>query len=151
MSGFADYTITQPRIVERAVANLPQATQAALFTIAGGKVLITAIYGEVNTTAIEAQETVIKLVLNPTVGADVDFGESLDINADTVGTIYNITGTLSDAIVATTSGGMIAQASPIVAAAGTIDLDTDDDSSTGKIMWVIHYSPLDLGATIVAA
>jgi hypothetical protein len=142
-------TSTQPRIVERTTSNLPQATQTAYFTVSG-KVLITQIVGEV-TTQIEAQETVIKLISNPTVGADVDLCVGLDTTGDAVGTIYNITGTLADTIVATTSGAVIAQASAIIVTAGTIDLDTDNDSSTGKTKWTLHYIPLDENTTVTAA
>ena len=142
-------TSTQPRIVPRTTSNLPQATQTPYFTVSG-RVLVTQIVGEV-TTQIEAQQTVIKLVSNPTVGADVDLCVGLDATGDVVGTIYNITGTLSDTIVATTSGAVIAQASAILVTAGTIDLDTDDDSSTGQTKWTLHYIPFDSGSSVVAA
>ena len=85
------------------------------------------------------------------VGADVDLCVGLDTTGDAVGTIYNITGTLADTIVATTSGAVIAQASAIIVTAGTIDLDTDDDSSTGKTKWTLHYIPLDENTTVTAA
>jgi len=137
------------KIVERTAAALPQATQTAYFTVSG-RVLITDITGEV-TTQIEAQETVAKLIANPTVGADVDLCALLDWTGDAVGTLYHITGTVADAMVATTSGAYTAQALPLVVAAGTIDLDTDNDSSTGETKWILSYLPLDDGATVVVA
>ena len=140
---------TQPKIVERATATLPQGTSAAIFTVSG-RVIVTQIVGEV-TTEIQGQETVIKLIANPTVGASVDICAALETNADAVGTLYNITGTLADAMIATTSGAMIAQASAVIVAAGTIDLDTDNDSSTGAIKWTIHFLPLDKNSNIVIA
>ena len=136
-------------IVERATANLPQATQAALFTVTG-RILLTQIVGEV-TTAIQLQTTNLKLISNPTVGADVDICSLLNISGDAVGTLYNITGTLADALIGTTSVAFKAQADPIVIAAGTIDLDTDDDSSTGQTKWTIHYIPLDSNSIVVTA
>lgn len=136
------------KTVQRAAANLPQTTQTAYFTVSG-KVLITGIYGEV-TTVIQTQANNTKLVANPTVGADVDLCAVNNITADAVGTIYNITGTLANAMVATTSGAMIAQASPVVVAAGTIDLSCAA-SNTGATKWTIQYVPVDQGATIVAA
>lgn len=138
------------QIVNRAEANTPQTTTTPYFTVSGGKVLILGIYGQVVTTAIEAGADSIKLISNPTVGADVDLCVALDIDADAVGTMYNITGTLTDAMVATTSGAMKGQALPIIVDAGTIDLNATA-SKTGKTKWAIHYVAIDSGAAIVAA
>ena len=139
---------TQPVIVERIASNLPQTTQTAYFTVSG-KALLVNIVGEV-TTIIEAQATNIKLVANPTVGADVDLCAAVDINGDAVGTMYNITGTLADTMVATTSGTMQSQVAGVVVSAGSIDLDADE-SSTGQTKWVLHYVPLEDGASITTA
>jgi hypothetical protein len=134
--------------VARAAATLPQTTQTAYFTVTGRCMVLKAI-GEV-TTVIQAQANNIKLVSNPTVGADVDMCAVLDINGDAVGTVYTITGTLSDAMVATTSGAVQSQLTGIDVMAGTIDLSASA-SSTGATKWTIHYVPIDDGATITAA
>jgi hypothetical protein len=136
-----------PRILLKVAANLPQATQAPLFYVRGGRILLTQIVGEV-VTDIQAQETIIKLVSNPTVGADVDLCGTVDINADTAGTQYTITGTIGANMQATPSGAVTAQSEAILVAAGSIDLDTDDDSSTGTVKWTIHYVPFDEGAYV---
>ena len=138
---------TTPVIVSRSAANLPQTTQTAYFTVTG-RVLVTQIVGEV-TTIIETQDNDTKLIANPTVGADVDLCTALNITADAVGTIYTITGTLADAMVATTSGAVTAQASAVLVAAGTIDLDCAA-SNTGATKWTLHYIPLDSGSTVTA-
>lgn len=135
--------------VNRAAANLPQTTTTAYFTVTGGKVLILGIYGEV-TTNIQAAANSVKLISNPTTGADVDLCAALDINGKAAGTMLNITGTLSDALVATTSGGMKGQAAGVVVAAGTIDLNATA-STTGATKWAIQYVPIDIGAYIVTA
>ena len=70
--------VTTPRIVEKVAANLPQATQTPYFTVTG-KVLITQLVATVTTDAIEAQETVVKWVANPTTGADVDLCTGTDL------------------------------------------------------------------------
>lgn len=133
--------------VARSAATLPQTTQTAYFTVTGRCMVLKAI-GEV-TTVIQAQANNIKLVSNPTVGADVDMCAVLDINGDAVGTVYTITGTLSDAMVATTSGAVQSQLTGIDVMAGTIDLSASA-SSTGATKWTIHYVPIDDGATITA-
>ena len=134
--------------VQRATKVLPQTATEALFTVAGGKVLIHEIFGEV-TTAIQAQATTLKLQANPTVaGSSVDMCATVDANADVVGTIYGITGTLATAM----GHGLaiIGQVTPTVVQPGTIDLVTGA-SSTGSVKWVCRYSPIDAGATVVAA
>ena len=135
--------------LSRTAANLPATTQTAYFTVAGGKVLVLGIYGEV-TTVIQTQACNLKIVSNPTVGADVDMCAVLNITAHAVGTFYNITGTVADALVATTSGAAKSQAIPMIVAAGTIDLSTSA-TNTGATKWTIHYIALDPGATIVTA
>jgi len=141
-------TATQPRIVSRNAANLPQTTQTAYFTVTG-RVLVTQIVGEV-TTVIQAQANAIDLWSNPTVGADVALCATNDINADAEGTVYTITGTLAEAMVATTSGAVKAQASAILVTAGTIDLEAAA-SNTGQTKWTLHYIPLDSGSSVVVA
>lgn len=140
---------TQPRIVERDAAVLPATTQTPYFTVTG-RVLVTQIVGEV-TTIFDGTVNSIKLISNPTVGADVDLCTALVVTGDTQGTIYNITGTLSDAMIATTSGALTAQASAIILSAGTIDLDATATDTTGATKWTVHYIPLDSGARIVVA
>lgn len=135
--------------VSRSAANTPQTTQTPYFTVTGGRVLIHHIAGEV-TTVLQAGANNLKLVSNPTVGADVDLCAQVDTDADAVGTIYTITGTLADAMIATTSGAVKAQVSPIIVAAGSIDLYASA-SKTGQTKWVLQYSPLDVGAYVVAA
>ena len=136
------------RVVERTAAVLPATTATAYFTVTG-RVLLTQIVGEVTTIA-SATATSIKLIANPTVGADVDLCTATVITSDAAGTIYNITGTLSDALVATTSGAVIAQANSILVAAGTIDLDATA-TNTGATKWTLHYIPLDYNSKVEVA
>jgi hypothetical protein len=75
---------------------------------------------------------------------------AVDIDADAVGTMYHITGTLADAMIATTSGAFPSQVTPIIVAAGTIDVKTSA-SKTGATKWVLYYLPLTSGASVTAA
>lgn len=135
--------------VERATANLPQTTAAAIFNIKTGRVLLTSIVGEV-TTAIQAQANATKLVANPTTGTDVDICATVDINGKEVGTLYGITGTFATAAVAANAGATVAQSIPTVLPVGTLDLNCAA-SNTGRIKWVVTYVPLDDGAYMEAA
>jgi hypothetical protein len=111
--------------VQRATAALPQTAAGSLFTIAGGKVLITSLVGEV-TTVIQTQADNTKLTFDPTdAGATQDLCAVLDITADAVGTMYSLTGTpataLQDALNFLPSSKVPAQ--PIVLKPGAILLD----------------------------
>lgn len=135
--------------VDRATATLPQTTAHALFTIAGGRVLITGIVGEV-TTVIQTQANDAKLTANPTTGTSVDMCAALDITADEAGCLYGITGTPANAMVGTNAGLTPAMAVGQILNIGTIDLDCAA-SNTGSVKWSVTYIPVDDGATIVAA
>jgi hypothetical protein len=135
--------------VDRATAALPQTTQSALFTVTGGRVLVTNIVGEV-TTAIQNQANNTKLVANPTTGTDVDLCAVLNIAADEVGCLYGITGLFSDAMVGANAGATVVPRNPVVVPVGTIDLNCAA-SNTGSVKWSITYIPLDDGAAVTAA
>jgi len=141
--------------VDRATATLPKSTNGALFTIAGGLVLMTAIIGEV-TTIIEVQANVTKLTSYPTAAAaaDTDLCTTLDIGAATpcnVGEILSITGTPGDAMVADGVGSVQTMLPKgVVLQEGTLDLDCGA-TNTGNIKWSIWYMPLEKGGYVVAA
>lgn len=138
--------------VQRATATLPQTAAGALFTVAGGKVLITSLVGEV-TTVIQTQADNTKLTFDPTdAGATQDLCAVLDITADAVGTLYSVTGTpataLQDALNFLPSSKVPAQ--PIVLKPGSVLLDCAA-SNTGSVKWDLTYIPLDNGASVTAA
>jgi hypothetical protein len=135
--------------VSRATAALPQTTQSALFTVTGGRILLTSIVGQV-TTVIQTQANATKLVSNPTTGTDVDLCATLDITADQVGCLYGITGTLATAMVGANAGATVVQANALVIPVGTIDLSCAA-SNTGSVSWTLTYVPLDDGASVSAA
>ena len=136
--------------VTKATATLPAGTAGALFTVAGGRVLVTSIVGEV-TTVIQTQANNTKLTANPTTGSSVDMCAVLDITADEVGCLYGITGTPADALVGTDAGLTIGMGNKgIVVNAGTIDLDCAATNS-GSVKWTLHYVPIDSGATVVSS
>jgi hypothetical protein len=144
--------LLQGVIVYRATAALPATTDAALFTISGGDVLITGIYGEV-TTVIQTQTNATKLKFNPdATGADVDICATLDITADAVGTRYSITGDFSDALKdglnCLETDALLER--PIVLSEGAIEIDCAA-TNTGSVAWKVTYIPLDNGASIAAA
>jgi hypothetical protein len=138
--------------VSRATAALPATTATAIFTITGGKVAVTAIYGEV-TTVIQTQANATKLQFDPTdAGATQDLCATTDITADAVGTMYSITGTpagvLSDAL--NFMPPNLALARPVILKPGAVLLSCAA-TNTGSVKWDLWYVPLDTGAVIAAA
>lgn len=137
------------RRVDRSTAALPQTTQSALFTVAGGRVLMLGIVGEV-TTIIQNQANNTKLVANPTTGTDVDICAVLSIANDEVGCLYGITGLFTDAMVGANAGASVWPRNPVILPVGTLDLSCAA-SNTGAVKWSLFYVPLDDGAIVTAA
>jgi len=135
-------------VTSRASETLPASTATPYFTVTG-KVRIIDIVGEV-TTLVQTQACNTKLIANPTVGADVDMCAVLSITAAAKGSIFTITGTLADAMVKTASGAGVAQAAPLIVAAGSIDLSTAA-TNTGATKWTVRWEPIDPGAAVLAA
>jgi hypothetical protein len=113
-------------------------------------VLVTSLVGEVTTITEDDGAINTDLWSNPTVGADVALCTALDIANNAVGTMYFLTGTVSDALLSATSGAFTNQPNSFVVSAGTIDLKTGA-SKTGATKWVLQYIPLDPGASVVVA
>jgi len=135
--------------VDKAAAGLPATTVASLFTIAGGRVVILGIVGEVATT-IQTIANATKLIANPTTGVDTDLCATLDISAKAVATLFGITGIFADALVGSGGGATILLQRPVVVAIGAIELSCAG-TATGTVKWTCYYVPLDEGATLVSA
>lgn len=137
------------RRVERSAAVLPATTTTSYFT-ASGKIRIIDIIGEV-TTVFDGTANSIQLIANPTVGADVNLCAGLIVTSDAAGTMYSITGTFANPMIASTSGAYEAQANDVIVAAGTIDLSASATDTTGATKWTVIWEAIDSGATLVAA
>ena len=129
--------------VERLTKDLPQGADEALFRITGGKVLVTAVVGEV-TEIIQTQANNTRLKFKPETGSDVDLCANLNITADVAKTLYVCTGTLADALVSTI-GVALLQVTPWILDVGDIELDCTA-SNSGKVKWTLFYSPVEGGA-----
>lgn len=137
------------RKVDRATAVLPQTTAGTLFTVTGGRILLTALVGEV-TTVIQTQANNTKIQAVPTTGTAVDLCAVLDISADEVGCLYGITGTFATALVGANAGATVIPSVPVIVPVGAIKLNCAA-SNTGSVKWTLTYVPLDDGASVVAA
>lgn len=137
--------------VDRVTSSLPASTDLTLFTVTGGRIIVTSILGEV-TTVIQAQANAVKLKSVPTTGTSKDISGTLDINGYEVGALVSLDGTaLSTTLSGTNAGGALAmKANGIFVPIGSIKLNTAA-TNTGAMKWSITYVPYDDGATVAAA
>jgi hypothetical protein len=129
------------------------ATTIPLFTIAGGEVLVTAMWGVV-TTAITVANS-YKLQLNPTTGDTGDLCAATDIgtNDSAAGSLLTFSLATTTApkklIAGSASGGGYAE--PLVAVVTTGQIEHVSAGTDGAITWYVTWVPLTTGATLVAA
>ena len=139
------------RQVLRATSALPQTGDLTLFTVTGGRIIVTSMVGEV-TTVVQAQANALKLKSVPTTGTTKDISGTLDINGFEVGALVSLDGTaLSTALSGTNAGAALAcTRGGIVIPIGAIKANAAA-SSTGAMKWALTYIPYDDAATVVAA
>ena len=122
-----------------------------VFTVAGGEVLITALYGKVATALTLATETVA-LQLDPTAGTTVTWVAATDLGS-TDSAVGDLIGVVDES---TTTPDFRVNGRPltnILATTGEIEAVVADVTGTedGAIDWFCTYVPLTPGATVVAA
>lgn len=141
-----------PNLVSKSTGTLA-ATTVPLFTVAGGEVLVTAMWGKV-TTAITVANS-YKLQLNPTTGdtgnlcAATDIGTN-DTAAGSLLTFVLATTTAPPALLAgSASGG--GYGAPLSCVVTTGQIEHVSAGTDGVITWYVCWVPLSTGATLVAA
>ena len=151
-ASFSLADMVRGKSVTRAAEDILDGTQSTLFTVAGGRVLLLGLVAEVSVAAVDATPSATSFVTNPTVGTDMAMCATLDVNAHENGSMYSITGIVTDALAGGSGGGAMHMAGGIVVPEGTIDLLSAADAGTGGAVLAVEvwYIPLDAGATIVA-
>ena len=142
-----------PNLVTKSTGTLA-ATTIPLFTIAGGEVLITALWGKV-TTAITVANS-YKLQINPTTGDTADLCTATDIgtNDSAAGSLLTfvdsataIPPTLAAGKASASYNGRVLDMVPVsIGQIESVSAGTD-----GVISWYVTWVPLTVGATLVAA
>jgi hypothetical protein len=130
------------------------ATTIPLFTIAGGEVMITAMWGKV-TTSVTVANTYL-LQFNPTTGDTAQLATSVDI-----GTTDTLAGSLITFGLATATAPPKLMSSATAAGGygtgllGTVlsigQIEHTSGGTDGVILWNVMWVPLTDGATLVAA
>lgn len=147
IAGKAQLYNTYGITVQRLAANLPQTATQNIFQIAGGRVLITTILGEV-TTAVQAQANGLTLSHQNTAATlSTTFNSTpLESNGALVGNLISTNG-LGTATL--NLGSAVNQNNEIITQPGFIRLAAAA-SNTGQIRWTVTFIPFDTGASIVA-
>ena len=125
-----------------------------LFTITGGRVVVTSLIGRV-TTAFGATPSNGKLVYDPTAaGTSFDLCTAVSVASVAIGQTLTCAGnveTVGALLVAGAVGQVNVFEKPLALAAGTIELNLSADPGVGASDWTLTYIPLDDGASVAAA
>jgi hypothetical protein len=148
LEGKAARKVVNGIMVEKAAVAIAGISTKSLFTVAGGRVIVKTLLGEV-TTGLEAKANNCKFNHTPTGGIAVDLSAAVECNGDVAGTLYGITGLPATAM-SVTIGTAVNSAYDIVLKPGVIGFNTAADA-TGAIKATVVYVPLDDGAYIEAA
>lgn len=126
---------------------------ANIFTITGGPIEVVALVGEV-TTAVSANPCAMKLIMDPTAGADTDMCATVDIDGFVINSWISLDGTILNAAVQAIPGAAlplgIGMDIPLILPPGTIDMNlANNNPTTGAITWYLRYKPLVTGITVI--
>jgi hypothetical protein len=145
--------------VNKAAAILPATTVQTLFTISGGRILVTALIGEV-TTVFDGTANSLSVEADPTVGAAADLAAATVCTSDIAGTLYTVNGIQAALLGTQKEGGTEVPThatahvgvggTGFVVPAGVIQLRTTATDTTGATKWTLMYVPLDTGASAVS-
>jgi hypothetical protein len=136
--------------IQKSSATIPQTTTQHLFTVAGGRVLITLLFGEV-TTIFQNSDPVLKVTSTPTTGTAVDVASTVDTTSLEAGGLLTVEGDGTALIKNNAGAGLPASGiGHWICPIGSIDL-ISGASKTGATKWDVFYFPIDDGAYIVSA
>lgn len=147
------------RVVPKTSAILPASGLQNLFTVAGGAVYVTALFGEV-TVVFDGTANSLNVVHDPTVGAVGDLCAATVCTSDIAGTLYVVHGIQAALLGTQKEGGTevpthVLAKGPVgggfILEAGVTKLQTTGTDTTGSTKWWMAYVPLDEAATVVSA
>lgn len=149
-------------LVTGGAKTLPASGSGDIFSVNGGRVIITSLIGVVS-TAIQAQATTLSVGNKPTggVSATATLCATADLNNKPVGTSLAVPAAKASALIVSAADGTVVfngsggQGIAVSAGglalvpAGTIQVTTVV-TSTGAITWSATWVPYDVGATLTA-
>lgn len=136
--------------VHRPAAALPATAQAAIFTVAGGPILLKQLVGKLS-VASDATATNLNPVANPASGvADVNLATATAVASLGIGTLIGPAGVGVGAALGK-AGAISGLDRDIVVDIGTIDLLTSATNAAARASWLALYEPLVPGAYLIPA
>lgn len=138
--------------VEEPAAVLPATGTSHIFTVAGGRVVVTALIGQV-TTVCSGTATTVSVGATPTTGtlSTTGLATATAITSLEVGSLVSLPITKGALLVGANAGNGVQAlgGGGYVVEPGTIDIVTSA-TNTGAFKWTLLYIPLDDGATVTA-
>lgn len=137
--------------IDEPAAVLPATATGNIFTVAGGRVLITGLIGQC-TTVCSGVATTLSIGLAPTAGTANATGltTATAITSKEVGTLVSLPLTAGGGLVVGANAGaagQLASHAPYVVEPGSITITTNA-TNTGAFSWSLAYIMLDDGATV---
>lgn len=149
------------RTVARSATTLVQNVETDLYTISGGLVVITSLFGRVTSAVANTASLTAKLTYTPSGGSVADLTAATAIDNDAVGTFYGWSYPDGDELMSQlTEGGTEApnvNYVPVlnpsaVLGAGVIGITVSNhDPGTGAVKWYLTYVPIDDGASVATS
>lgn len=140
-----------------AAKTVPTNATQTVFTVSGGRIMVTALYGLV-TTIIGGTTPAVKYVATPTTGTANDMCTALTITADEVGMMWQLPSAVGSALIGAAAAGKSGSVSGNtgalcgqIVAPGTIGFNDSAADATGAVIHTLYYVPLDPTATVVAS
>lgn len=135
--------------VTRPAAALPSSTLGNIFTVTGGRILITSLTGLVQTLLSGTNSTTVGITPTLSGGASAPaILSSAGVIPVTVGS--PVVSKLDGGALVVTVNGSLLPAAPYLMVPGVVTITTAS-TVTGTVQWDLAYIPLDLGAQVAAA
>ena len=136
--------------VSKASATLPAGTTQDIFTVAGGRVLVRALIGEVTVEVGAGTTPDLQVQMDPTTGTTTDIATDVVIASDEVGTLYYVEGDGTALIPISSGYAQAAAGQGFILPIGTVQIVTSE-TTAGATKWDIWFLALDDGASVVSA
>lgn len=152
--------------VERDADTIPQTASETIFSVTGGRVVLTSLIGEV-TTVIGSTTVNFNITHTPTGGSAADLVAATACTSDAVGTLYSLVSGVATDLLSIQNVSIIQSTAapatdvpnvtfaqllrvPLLLPAGDIKFKTSA-STTGAVKWAATYIPYDNGSAMAAA
>lgn len=127
----------------------------SMFTIAGGRIIVNALYAKLTIASDASNATTITLGFTASEGAGANIANAIATSSVVgvvreVGTHWSVAGTASALTIGATAATPIAVMTKILLGPGVITYTGGVGVNPGSAAWYLNYLPLDSAVTVVA-